>query len=155
MCPWALCSLTSFSPCHNCGNGSGNLVNGVMPNENRYPAQMRKKQIAHASANVGIRCFTAVRIAPNPGRLRRKYQSNATPTLAGRNTMQENFESTIRPAAVPSQMECFRVGCSSQMHKARNVAERNAVSAMSVVAKPACASTVGSKEKNTTAIAAV
>ena len=85
------------------------------------------------------------------GRSKARWQTSASPAVAGKNPTQENFASIMRPAAPPNQRACLRVGSSSQIIPVRNERPRSAVIAMSVVASPACARTVGTRVKSSSA----
>src|SRR4051794_10148561 len=80
-----------------------------------------------------------------------KYQTRAASIALGINGSAENLESTASPVQAPNNAADAGAGFSSQSNAARNDAPVNAVSAMSVVARPACASTGGRKVKRKTA----
>src|ERR1019366_175423 len=91
---------------------------------------------------------------PSLGRSVAKYQVSAKPTPAGKNASVENFESMARPVLAPNSAARPRVGRSTQIRPVRNAAPRKAVSAISVVASPAWASTGGRKLNRKTATTA-
>ena len=110
--------------------------------------------MAPARHRPGILRAAARPSAPIAGRSSAMYHSSARPAQTGKNARQENFDRIARPPATPNHTAFRGVGLSVHASAARNVAPRNAVSAISVVASPACASTGGRKLKKNTATAA-
>src|SRR6476619_3170512 len=127
---------------------------GTLSNEKRYPAQITSAPVSTATANVGSSLRAASSSRPTGGRSATKYQSSAAAMAEGRNGSAENLDSTASPVAAPNSAAEAGAGRSSQINAPRSEAPVNAVSAMSVVASPACARTGGRNVKRNVAIAA-
>src|ERR1039457_7606008 len=124
----------------------GMPAKSTWPNENRYPAQIVRAPIAIAMAKVATRSFTAFpeRLCPVA-----QYHTSVTTTADGKNARVESLERTASPVERPNHAAFAAVGRSTQTRPLRNEAPRKAVSAISVVASPACAKTAGTDRKST------
>ena len=132
-----------------------NGIGSTEPYEKRYPAQITRNATAAASANVGRR-FRISAPQASFGRPETRYHTpRVTTALAGKKSRLENFERIARAPEPPNHTACFHAGSSSQTAPHTKASPRNAVSAISVVARPACARIVGSKLNANTAIAAI
>jgi len=116
-----------------------------LPNENLYPAHTRPAPTAAARQKGNARSSARRATTETAGRSLHKYHPSAAPNAAGMNASEENLERTARPRHAPNRMLWSRLGFSSHTIPERKLAPTKAVSAMSVVARPACARMGGRK----------
>src|ERR1019366_7252745 len=142
-CPLVLWYIAKLTPSKSSGAGRLMFHAFTLPKENPYTAQIASAPVSTAIAAGQARALAAATTPSTPGRSTIRYARKAKNAAAGRNPNAVNLLTTASAVAAPSHRLCCQVGSSAHHSSAKKAAERQAVSGMSVVATPACASTVG------------
>jgi len=132
-------------------SGAGSLIPAKLPYENRYPAHTMPAATTAATEKGRARWSTRRATRETPGRSLHKCQTSAAANAAGMNASEENLERAAIPRHAPNRMLWNRLGFSSHTIPERKLAPTKAVSAMSVVARPAFARMGGRKVNKKTA----
>src|SRR5262249_62017712 len=103
---------------------------------------VRPEERRGASAG-GTRDFAAAPAPATRGRVTANHAMAAKTAAAGKNPSTVNLQTTASPVTRPNTALCSQVGSSAHSSIAKNAAVKQPASGMSVVASPACASTVG------------
>src|SRR5712692_7370664 len=113
---------------------------------------MTNAPMTTANRNGSARFLACTSKRPQPGLSTTKYKTSANAAAMGKKPRAVNFETTARPVVEPNNKPCFQPGSSTHSSREKNAAVRHPVSAISVVATPACASTGGNIVNNAVAM---
>src|ERR1035437_4818926 len=127
--------MTKLTPSKNSGAGRLTFHAFTLPKEKEYTAQTAMAPVNTAIAAGQARALAAATTASTVGRSTIRYARKAKSAAAGRWPNAVNLLASA--VAAPSSRLCRDVGSSAHSSSAKNAAERQAVSGMSVVANPA------------------